>query len=66
MYDCFAIERRLAELGNCYEGNPWEPDNKKPACKGGFFYLQLLTGCQAMHKQSRSHHDQATGVHHRR
>ena len=29
MYDCFAIERSLAELGNCYEGNPWEPDNKK-------------------------------------
>ena len=49
-----------------YEGNPWEPDNKKPACKGGFFYLQQLTGCQAMHKQLRSHHDQATGVHHRR
>ena len=65
MYDCFAIERSLAELGKCYEGNPWEPDNKNPPVEAGF-YLQQLTGCQAMHKQSRSHHDQATGEHHRR
>lgn len=38
MYDCFAIERSLAELGNCYEGNPWEPDNKNPPVEAGFLF----------------------------